>query len=236
MASSPRSRRCPIRRPSRPDSPRCSSTARAPSLSSQTLAPGTTSVSFPHLQPGSYAVGVYATYSEGISAPGTSAGVTLAPPVNATKPAVTGNNYRRAPRSPATPAPGRGPAPRRSPSTWLRSGIATGTTTSTYRLTTDDAGKSITCRVVLTASTGPTATAQSAHVLAHAKLGVRAAPRVTGSRAVGTKLVCHPGTWNHTGALKLELPLAAQRQAARRAFAAPHRRGRRCEPPAARVA
>ena len=43
-------------------------------VSSQTLAPGTTSVSFPHLQPGSYAVGVYATYSEGISAPGTSAG------------------------------------------------------------------------------------------------------------------------------------------------------------------
>ena len=100
---------------------------------------------------------------------------------------------------------------------WLRSGIATGTTTSTYQLTGDDAGKSITCRVVLTASTGPTATAESAHVLAYAKLGVRAAPRVTGSRAAGTKLVCRPGTWNHTGALKLSYrwlrngkPLAAR--------------------------
>ena len=56
---------------------------------------------------------------------------------------------------------------------------------------------------MLTASTGPTATAQSDTVVAHAKLGVTSAPRIAGSRAAGTKLVCHPGAWSHTGALKL---------------------------------
>ena len=171
-------------------------------VATQTLAPLATTVSFPHLQPGTYAIGVSANYSDGTSDPASSAGVTLAPPLNATKPAVTGKHIVG---STLTCHTGTWAWPGQSTLalTWLRNGVTTGGTASTHRLVGADAGKSISCRVVLTASTGSQAAASSGTVVAHAKLGVMSAPRITGNGALGSKLVCHPGTWSHTGALKL---------------------------------
>jgi trypsin len=171
-------------------------------VASQPLPPTATSAAFPSIPPGSYTVGITASYSEGASTAGISAGVTLAPPANAVKPFIKGTGLVGSTLTCHTGA-WSWPGAATFAETWLRNGAAIGVSASTYRVRAADAGKSVACRVQLKATSGPTATATSAPVRALLRLADTARPHIGGTRVVGSKLVCAPGTWAHTGTLRL---------------------------------
>jgi secreted trypsin-like serine protease len=171
-------------------------------VSTQNLPPTTPSAGFPGLQPGTYSVGVVATYTEGSSAQATSLPVTLKPPSNTTRPALKG---RAVVGSRLTCHKGTWLWPGASTLdvAWLRNGTATGKTAATYKLGSADAGKKVACRVTLKSRGGATATATSAAVLAGLELRLTKSPRISGSAAPGRTLTCLAGTWTHSGTLKL---------------------------------
>ncbi|MDX6540366.1 MAG: hypothetical protein QOI71_1976 [Gaiellales bacterium] len=171
-------------------------------VASQQLPPTATSVAFPSLQPGSYAVSIVATYTEGASVAATSAGVTLAPPANTVPPSVTGKTLVGSTLNCQT-GTWAWPGTSTLSALWLLNGDTTGISTPTYRVRAADVGKKLSCQVLLKAATGPTATATSAPVLALVKLAVRRKPHLAGSHGVGSALKCLGGTWAHSGSLKL---------------------------------
>jgi trypsin len=174
-------------------------------VTTQTLAPTATTVAFPSVQPGTYTVSLVATYSEGASAAAVSPPVTLAAPRAKTKPKIVGPNvvgYRVSCKNAAWAWPGGASFT----VAWLRAGrLRPGQTGQSYRVGTADAGKKITCRVTLHATTGPVATATSASSTAGVRLKLLKAPRIVGSPVVGSRLQCATGTWKHTGKLSLSL-------------------------------
>ncbi|HEY3613359.1 MAG TPA: serine protease [Gaiellales bacterium] len=171
-------------------------------VASQPLSPSATTASFPAVQPGSYTVGVVADYTEGTSAAGTSAAVVLAPPANTVRPSIKGTGRVGSTLS-CQPGTWVWPGAATLTALWLRNGASTGVVTQGYRVREADAGAKLACQVLLRASTGPTATATSAALQATEKLAVRTRPRLTGSHAVGARLVCSAGAWKHTGSLRL---------------------------------
>jgi Trypsin len=161
-----------------------------------------TTVSFPALKPGIYGAAVVVVYTEGTSAIGLSSILTLKPPSNTVTPGIEG-----------TPLAGRTltcttgtwswPGVPAFSAQWLRNGVATTRTASTYRVTSADAGKRLSCQVTLKTSSGITAAAKSRSLLAEVKLSPRVAPRLAGTGAVGSKPTCLAGTWKHSGSLKV---------------------------------
>ena len=171
-------------------------------LSSQTLVPGSTSATFPSLQPGGYLASVTATYSDGTSLASVSPPVTLAPPANVVRPkthgsGVVGSTLQCSKGSWAWPGVATFSI------SWLRSGRAIGFSGSSYRVGTGDAGKRLACAVTLMASTGPTAAATSEALLVTVPLVATRLPSVKGTAALGATLTCAAGTWKHTGSLAL---------------------------------
>jgi Trypsin len=174
-------------------------------LSAQTLVPTATSTVFPNLKPGTYTVSVAAGYSEGSSTATVSTPVTLAPPKNRKHPSVAGPRvvgYSLACRYGTWAWPGAATYK----VAWLRNGkLVKGKVGPTYRVLAGDAGKKLACRVTLHASTGPTASAESASVEPGIRLRLLAAPQLHGSASVGSSLVCATGRWAHTGPLGLSV-------------------------------
>jgi trypsin len=170
-------------------------------LSTQTLAPTATTVSFPSVQPGTYTVSVVAAYSEGSSTPAVSAPVTLAPPKAKTRPKLVGPNvvgYRLGCKNGSWAWPGGASFTVE----WLRAGtVRKGQTSTSYRIGTADVGKKVSCRVTLHATTGPVASATSSGSTAGVRLELLKPPRIVGAASVGSTLQCTTGSWKHTGTL-----------------------------------
>jgi secreted trypsin-like serine protease len=174
-------------------------------ITTQTLAPTATTVVFPNVQPGTYTVSLVVAYSEGSSAAAVSSPVTLAAPKAKTKPKIVGPNvvgYRVSCKNATWVWPGGASFT----VAWLRTGkLRPGQTGQSYKIGTADAGKKISCRVTLHATTGSVATATSASSTAAVRLTLLKAPKIVGSPVVGSTLQCATGTWKHTGTLALSL-------------------------------
>jgi trypsin len=170
-------------------------------VSTQTIVPTATSVTFPSLQPGSYTVSLVAAYSEGSSVPAVSAPVTLAAPKAKTKPRIVGPNvvgYRIGCKNGSWAWPGGASFT----VLWLRAGkLQAGKTSTSYTITSADVGKKIACRVTLHATTGSTASATSSGSTAGVRLKLLKHPRIIGTPSVGSTLQCTTGAWRHTGKL-----------------------------------
>lgn len=174
-------------------------------VSTQTLAPTSTTAAFPGVQPGTYAVSVVAVYSEGSSAAAVSAPVTLAPPKARTRPRVIGPNVMGS-RIACKNGSWAWPGGASFTVAWLRAGQPRkGRTSTTYKVGSADVGKKIACRVTLHATTGAVATATSSASTAALRLGLLKAPRIIGTARVGSPLTCTTGTWRHSGRLALSL-------------------------------
>jgi secreted trypsin-like serine protease len=174
----------------------------AVAVGTQNLPVSATSATFPTLQPGAYAAVVTATYSEGASAGAISNGVALSPPSNSQIPAITGSGLVGSIVGCQT-GTWVWPGTSALAIEWLRGGQPIGPTTATYTVSAADAGKMLSCRVTLIASTGPRATATSGAIFAAVKLKAQKAPSIAGVRAVGKTLCCLAGAWKHTGVLKI---------------------------------
>jgi hypothetical protein len=179
--------------------------ANGTAVSTQTLPPASTTVTFPSVQPGTYTVSLVAAYSEGSSVPAVSAPVTLAAPRAKTKPRIVGPNvvgYRIACKNGAWTWPGGASFTVQ----WFRAGkLRPGQTGTTYTVGSADAGHTISCRVTLHATTGSIASATSSGSTAGVRLRLVHAPKIIGAARVGSTLQCTGGTWKHTGKLASSL-------------------------------
>jgi secreted trypsin-like serine protease len=178
--------------------------ANGTAVASQTLPPASTTVSFPGVQPGTYTVSLIAAYSEGASVAAVSAPVTLAAPKAKTKPRVVGPNvvgYRIACKNGAWTWPGAASFTVE----WLRNGTPRPQTSATYKVGSADAGRKLSCRVTLHATTGSIASATSSSSTAGVRLKLVHAPKIIGTARVGSTLRCTGGTWKHTGKLRSAL-------------------------------
>jgi hypothetical protein len=150
-------------------------------------------------------VSLVAAYSEGASVPTVSAPVTLAAPKAKTKPRVVGPNvvgYRIACKNGAWSWPGAASFTVQ----WLRDGrLRPGQTSTIYKVGSADAGRKISCRVTLRATTGSVASATSSSSTAGVRLRLVQAPKIIGAARVGSTLRCTGGTWKHTGRLTSSL-------------------------------
>ena len=174
-------------------------------VSTQTLPPASTTVTFPGVQPGTYTVSLIATYSEGSSAAAVSAPVTLAAPRARTRPRIVGPNvvgYRIACKNGSWVWPGAASFTVQ----WLRAGkLRPGQASTSYKVGSADVGKKLACRVTLHATTGALASATSSGSTAGVRLTLVRAPRIIGAAHVGSTLQCTTGTWKHTGRLTSSL-------------------------------
>lgn len=179
--------------------------ANGTAVSTQTLPPASTTVTFPGVQPGTYTVSLVAAYSEGASEPAISAPVTLAAPKMKTKPRIVGPSvvgYRVACKNGNWAWPGAATFTVE----WLRAGkLRPGQTSTTYKVRSADVGKKISCRITLHATTGSVATATSSGSTAGVRLQLLKAPEISGATRVGSTLECTTGTWKHTGRLTSSL-------------------------------
>jgi secreted trypsin-like serine protease len=170
-------------------------------VSTQTLPTTATTATFANVAPGTYTVSVVAAYSEGASAAAVSAAITLRPPTKKTKPTLIGTQAVGS-RLGCKNGTWNWPGNATFSVAWLRNGKPiTGQRSTLYSVTKRDVGKRLICQVTLRTSSGATATAETKSVLAGVKLKLAKAPKLTGTTAVGSKLVCTAGTWTHTGHL-----------------------------------
>jgi secreted trypsin-like serine protease len=165
-----------------------------------------TSATFDKVGPGSYGVAVTVIYSEGNSAPTGSAVVKVAAPKIKKRPTLSGAQIRGY-RLGCTNGTWTWARDASFTVAWLRNGkVIPGQSSTIYSVKSGDVGKRLTCRVTIHTATTPVATANgdSRSVLAGVRLKLRKAPVLSGTAAVGSKLVCTAGTWTHTGAIGVQ--------------------------------